>query len=317
MSQAATCAARFVTLRRPMKLPASKFVPLVAFAAAAIGTALYFAAAAWLPNRHSVVSAEPATSQPASAVDLENKLIVSEQAQKNLRLVAKTLKSETYWKSITVPGMIVDRPGVSDREVVAPAVGTVLQILHIPGDMVRPGEILFTLRLASESLHASQAGLYKTNHDITLAEARLKRLRAAGEGVAQVRTIEVESEIARLTTAASAYREDLLRRGLSQDEIDSISQGRLVNEVSVTVPEIAPAVLRRLKGLAENPADFKPDAVAFEVRQLAVEVGQQVEAGQTLCDLVNHKLLAIEGRAFRDEAAAPRAKRQRGLARGS
>jgi cobalt-zinc-cadmium efflux system membrane fusion protein len=286
-----------------MKLPAPKLTMLAVVVTVAV-TAVVIAAVVWLPDRQPAAPLEQEASAlpPASAVDLENKVIVGEQAQKNLRLAARPLKSETYWKVITLPGMIVDRPGISDREVVAPAVGTVLQILHIPGDTVRSGDVLFTLRLASESLHESQAGLYKASHDITLAEVRLERIRAAGEGVAQARAVEVEHEIARLTTAAKAYREDLRRRGLSADDIAGISQGKLVSEISVRVPEIPAASLRRL-GAATSEQDVKPETLTFEIRQLAVEVGQQVEAGQRLCDLANQKLLAIEGQAFRDEAA--------------
>src|SRR5262249_48619858 len=40
---------------------------------------------------------------------------------------------------------------------------------------------------------------------------------------------------------------------------------------------------------------------AFEVQEVKVELGQQVQAGQTLCVLANHQVLAVEGRAFRDE----------------
>jgi multidrug efflux pump subunit AcrA (membrane-fusion protein) len=287
-----------------MKLPHPKRAPMIAAAVAA--AAIYMSAGAWLPRGHSGAGNESLETAPppASAVELENKIIVGEQAQKNLRLTAKPLKTETFWKTITVPGMVVDRPGISDREVVAPAIGTVLQILHIPGDIVRPGDVLFTLRLASESLHQSQSDLFKTSQDIKLAEARLERLRAAGEGIAQVRLIEVEQEIARFNAAARAYREDLLRRGLSNDEIDGIAQGKLVTQVSVKVPDVAStSLVRRSDSSASDQVDSKPESITFEVRQLAVEVGQQVEAGKTLCDLANQELLAIEGRAFRDEAA--------------
>jgi hypothetical protein len=37
------------------------------------------------------------------------------------------------------------------------------------------------------------------------------------------------------------------------------------------------------------------------VEELAVDLGQQVQAGQTLCVLANHQALAVEGKAFRDE----------------
>ncbi|HEX4606721.1 MAG TPA: efflux RND transporter periplasmic adaptor subunit, partial [Urbifossiella sp.] len=41
---------------------------------------------------------------------------------------------------------------------------------------------------------------------------------------------------------------------------------------------------------------------AIEVQEVRVELGQQVQAGQTLSLLADHRLLAVEGRAFPDEA---------------
>ncbi len=279
-----------------MKLPHLKHAPVIAVVTVAMAGAIYLSAHAWLPGRPSGGESKSPKDAPvpASAVELENKVIVGEQAQKNLRLTAKPLTTETFWKTITVPGIVVDRPGISDREVVAPAIGAVLQIHHIPGDRVRPGDVLFTLRLASESLHQSQADLFKTSQDITLAEARLARLRTAGDAIAGVRLIEVEQEIARLNVAARAYRQDLLRRGLSIDDIDGIARGQLVTQVSVKVPDVASTTLvRRLDASASNQVETTPESLTFDVRQLAVAVGQQFDSGQTLCGLSNQQLLAF------------------------
>lgn len=67
------------------------------------------------------------TSEKSSGevVAATTKVIVNEQAQANLGLTAQELKPQTYWKTIQVPGMVVDRPGLSDCGVVAPATGVV------------------------------------------------------------------------------------------------------------------------------------------------------------------------------------------------
>lgn len=229
------------------------------------------------------------------------RIFVGEQAQKNLRLTARRLQVESFWRTLTVPGMIVPRPGVTEREVVAPAVGTVQEIFRVPGDAVRPGDELFTLRLASESLHQSQSELFKASQDIQLAQTRLERLTAAGEGVPRARVIEVQHEIARLEVAVSAYREDLLRRGLSSEDIDGVQAGRLATTVVVRAPQR----LGPIRATPDAAASMPPPAdseVRFELRQLLVESGQQVQAGQALCDLIDYRLLAIEGHAFPDEA---------------
>ena len=261
----------------------------------------YFSRAAWLPwvgHSNSTDSAAPAV-----AVAPEGKIIVGDQAQKNLKLTAKPLKAGVFWKSITVPGMVVDRPGVSDRDVVAPAIGIVSQVHRVPGETVEVGDVLFTLKLMSDALHTTQSDLFKSSQDIKLAQAKLKQLIAAGEGIARYRLTEVENEIKRLQAAVSSYREQLRHRGLSPSDIDGVAEGRLVSEIPVAVPPLAAGHDRFPLAMAsqfESGIERTPEFV-FEVEELKVAAGQQVEAGQTLCRLANHQLLAIEGRAFRDE----------------
>ena len=52
---------------------------------------------------------------------------------------------------------------------------------------------------------------------------------------------------------------------------------------------------------AEKDGDDSP---AFELQELKIGLGQQVQAGQTLCLLADHDALAVEGHAFRDETAS-------------
>lgn len=81
---------------------------------AGVGAAGYATRERWLPLLQQPESAAPA--EPAGeAVTPTGKVIVNEQAQENLGLTAKPLKPQTFWKTIPVPGMVVDRPGQSDR----------------------------------------------------------------------------------------------------------------------------------------------------------------------------------------------------------
>ncbi len=249
---------------------------------------------------------EPAaTNSPVAVSESDgstaNKIIVGDQAQKNLRITAKPLQSGTFWKTITVPGMVVDRPGFSDREVVAAAVGTISQLFHVPGDIVRPGDKLFTLKLASESLQQTQSELFKASKNIQLAEARRERLAEAGDAIAQARVIEVENEISRLNVAAQGYRQELTNRGLSDKEIDGIADGSLLSEITIVVPSraSAPSLAAAPPTATSSESDEQP--FAYELQELKVELGEQVQAGETLCQLSSHQSLAIEGRAFRDE----------------
>ena len=89
----------------------------------------------------------------------------------------------------------------------------------------------------------------------------------------------------------------MLSRGFTPDQIDGVAGGKFVREITVATPPRPPAVSLSVPSPGRPP---EPPAT-FEVQELKVDLGQQVQAGQTLCTLANHQLLAVEGRAFRDE----------------
>lgn len=263
---------------------------------AGLGVLAYATRDRWVSH---FVKPEPAAHSeggdaPAAAVA---KIIVNEQAQQNLGLTAKAVQPQTYWKTIPVPGMVVDRPGHSDRSVVAPAAGVVTRVAHVPGDTVRPGASLFTLKLLSESLFQTQTELFKATEDIKLAQTERTRLVTLKDTVAGSRVIEKDAEILRLQVTAKAHRQDLLNRGFAAALVDGVAEGKFVNEIAVAVPTPPKTPEKGTPSLG-GPPDPPPE---FEVQELKVEAGQQVQAGQTLCTLADHTHLAVEGRAFRDE----------------
>lgn len=281
---------------RPRRLLVRLVKAVVTLAVVAgVGVGGYATRDRWVPALFPATKSEPTAeadghAEPAAPSE---QILLSAQAQKNLRLTSRPLKAEAFWKTISVPGMVIDRPGFSDRGVVAPATGVVSRIHKVAGDTARPGDVLFTLKLLSESLYLTQTDLFKSTQDIKLAEAQKKRLTASAGAVAEARVIEVDNQITRLEVAVKAYRQELLNRGLPPDQIDGVAEGKFVSEIPIVVPA-RPTAPPAAKAPAEPPA--------FEVQEVKAELGQQVQAGQTLCLLANHKLLAVEGRAFRDES---------------
>ena len=272
----------------------------------------WFTRAAWLPWLSSTREKEPSPSPNPETVAVADRVLLTEQAQKNLRLTTQALKAQNFWKTITVPGMIVDRPGHTDRGVVAPLTGVVKTIHHFPGDTVKPGEPLFTLRILSETLHTTQTELFKAVKDIALAQSQKKRLASAGEALPESRLIEVENQITRLETVVKAHRQELLNRGLTEEQIAAVSEGKFVAEVIVRVPPrpldhkplVSPSTMPPAGSSRAASADQSSASEleqAFELQDLKVELGYQVQAGHTLCTLANHQMLAIEGKAFREE----------------
>lgn len=261
----------------------------------------YLTRAAWLPWFDRGKPAESAHA-PGEDDGPAEKVLVSDQAQKNLGLTAAQLKAQTFWKTIQVPGMVVDRPGRSDRGVVAPAAGVVAKVARVPGESVHPGEQLFTLKLTSEPLHQAQTDLLKTTQDIALAEANRKRL-AASSSTPPARMIEADNQLTRLRVAAKAYRRELLNRGLTPAQVEEAAQGEFASEIAIVVPAAPPEPVAPLSPVFSWSGGWltSPPPPPFEVQELKVELGQQVQAGQTLCLLAYHHQLAVEGRAFRDE----------------
>lgn len=282
----------------------TKPILLVALVAGLLVATGYLTRGYWRPAplRDKASTAGNTPSENAESAAPTGKILLSDQAIANLGLKAKATHPQSYWKTIQAPGMVVDRPGQGDRSIVAPAAGVIVQANRVPGDTVRPGNPLFTLRLLSESLHQTQSDLFKAVQDIKLAQATRERLSLAGGAIPGVRLIEVDNQITRLQVAVKAYCQELMSRGFTPEQIDHVMEGKFVNEIIIYVPNRSAAG----KLLADYPiqpvgATAELPLPTFEVQELTVELGQQVQAGQTLCLLANHQVLAIEGQAFRDE----------------
>jgi membrane fusion protein, heavy metal efflux system len=258
----------------------------------------------WLPllqqpgADHSAVAAgDEAPISQAKVLEL------SPQARQNLKLVSRPAKLSNYWRSIIVPGEVTDRPGLSDRGVTSPAVGVVTQIHSFAGDTVRPGDRLFTLRLVSEYIHNTQSELFKVTRDIELETEKRQRLAQIGEGaIPQVRIIEVDQQLRRLQAASESYRQDLLTRGLSLDQIAQVAAGKFVATLDVVAPP--PLALPPSVTAVVSPAATPASDIVYEVQELKVDLGTQVQAGQLLGVLSNHGRLYIAGHAFKREASS-------------
>jgi membrane fusion protein, heavy metal efflux system len=273
---------------------------------ACIVAAGYLTRAAWLPwimLPSATAKAEDKHNDAHGGAGEVQQVKLSAQAQANLHLVVKPLTVETYWRTIQVPGLIVDRPAQSDRGIVAPVTSVVTKVHHFPGDIVKPGDTLFTLRLLSEPLHLTQSELFKTTKEIEITREQKKLLEDGGTAIARVKIIEMDNQLRRLTVAAQAYRTELQTRGLTPAQIDGVAEGTFVSEIGVNAPNGHSHNSKLLAGLLVKHQAIRPDDTepSFEVQELKVELGQQVQAGQNLCLLSNHQSLYIEGRAFRQE----------------
>ena len=278
-----------------------------------LGGILLFGAAAFLTRNSwstllkQKIATPAATEQAAPSIQEAKTLKMTEQARKNLGLVSKVAKPQQYWRTIEVPGEIVDRPGYSDRGVTSPAVGVVTEVHAFPGDTVKPGDRLFTLRLFSEYLQNTQSELFKATKEIQLIteqHTRLEGLARTG-GIPEARLIELDSQLRRQKTLIQSYHQDLLTRGLNPEQIQSVSEGTFVSTIDIVTPAVLDHTKKEeaIQPMAFQSSDDEFNGLAYEVQELNVELGQQVQAGQLLSKLANHQLLYIEGHAFKREGS--------------
>jgi multidrug efflux pump subunit AcrA (membrane-fusion protein) len=229
---------------------------------------------------------------------------LSPQAQANLKLDVDALIPDEYWRKVQIPGMVVDRPGETDRGVTARAAGIVSEIHARPGDTVKAGDPLVTIHLVSEFVQSTQTELAKAARELGFAEA--KRARTA-EFVrlgtkAQADLVEDENQVKRFSTQVQAYRRQLVIFGLTPQQVSLAEKGDVVTEVTVFAP-FPPQGSHPTNGKEPASPSLKAEPFVYEVQELKTYLGESVQAGQTLCLLSNHQLLFVEGRAFKSEAA--------------
>jgi multidrug efflux pump subunit AcrA (membrane-fusion protein) len=236
---------------------------------------------------------------------------LSQQARENLNLVMRPVSLTTYWRKITIPGEIVDRPGMSDRGVTSPVVGVVTQIHAYPGEMVQPGDRLFTLRPVSEYIQNAQAELFQATREAQLVQEQRERLSRVAQGgvIPQARLIELDQQLRRHQAAIQAHRQDLLSRGLTPEHLAQVEHGNFVESIEVHAPPALPdsrqdgssSAGERLT-VAVDEHRGATDSFEYELQELKIALGAQVQAGQDLAVLANHQRLYVVGHAFKTDA---------------
>jgi cobalt-zinc-cadmium efflux system membrane fusion protein len=225
--------------------------------------------------------------------DEANALELSQQAEGNIGLKTMTVELSSFERTISVPGMVVERPGRSILRVTAPLTGVVTKIHTIQGEAVTPGQPLFELRLTHEELVQAQGNLLRLLGELDVVKrevARLDRVTESGAVAGKV-LLERQYEQHKLEAAIEAQRQALLLHGLSPEQANEIvSKRTLLHSLVVTAPP------------APQDAQGSPDRF-LQVQALDVEQGQHVNAGEPLSTLSDHSELYIEGTAFEQDAA--------------
>ncbi|MBX7165950.1 MAG: efflux RND transporter periplasmic adaptor subunit [Pirellulales bacterium] len=219
---------------------------------------------------------------------------LSAEAQRNIGLEVAPVDFQEFERTVSLPAIIVERPGQSQIDVAAPLTGVVTRIYPILGQAVRPGDPLFELRLTHEELVQAQGDFLRALQELDVVNREIARLDkiVAGGAVAGKVVLERQYEKEKLEAILLAQEQALVLHGLSKEQVESIRRDR---QLLGTLTVVAPASAHTSPGGAS-------DACLLQLQDLRVELGQHVTAGDPLCELADHCELFIEGKAFEQDA---------------
>ena len=261
-------------------------------------------------------------------------LVLSAQGRRNIGLTDDTLQPvalRDFTRMLTVPAIVVERPGQTHFKVVAPLTGVVTLVNAVRGEAVEPQRLMFRIRLTHEDLVQAQTSYLRTLGALDVEEREIRRLAGlVSQGIVPgKRELERKYEQQRLEATLRAGREALRLHGLTETQVAHITKKRrLISSLDVRAP--APHVpgqtdaedTAETDGATADGADStadKPrtppatpsladstattrDQIPLLVQSVEVSRGEFVDAGQLLAVLADFSELFIEGRAFERDA---------------
>jgi len=254
--------------------------------------------------------------------DEATSLELSEQALRNIGLTREMIQPielKTFERSVTVPALVVERPGRTRVQVATPMTGVITHVHAVQGEAVEPGSLLFQIRLTHEDLVAAQTDFLQTLGELDVEEREIRRLQEVTSSGAVAGKVLLDREYARdkLVAHLDAEREALKLHGLSEEQVNLIaSERRLLRELQIFAPSSEDHPENELK-LTRRPiqpvsfqqpsdrsaANRKQKNETLILQDLAVHKGQSVSAGETLAVLVEYSELYVEGLAFEQDIA--------------
>ncbi len=216
---------------------------------------------------------------------------LSENGLKNIGFEPFIVEPSRYDKFLTLPAIIVERPGRSQSHVTAPLTGVVTEIHCVNGEAIEPGQPLFEMRLTHEELVAAQRDYLRTVENLAVIDREIARLKSLDTGViAGRRVLEQEYEKQKLEASLRAESQAMLLHGLSEEQVTEIRRtGHLLQNITVRAPE---HLHKNNTCASDHP---------FQIQRLGVAQGEHVEVGRELAVLADHCELHIEGQAFEDD----------------
>ncbi len=245
---------------------------------------------------------------PASSLEL------TDQARKWMGLTKGTiqpLKKQSFWRTITVPAFIAERPGRTRIKIVAPMTGIIESINIISGEAITSGRELFAIRLTHEDMVQAQTSFLKALGARDVEVKEIKRLLKAGPAVAGRKRLEREYAKQKLDVDIEAQREALYLHGFSEKQVNYIvNKRKLLRTHQIFAPATHERVAKthtlgdiKLEApTGKENSNLSKSSHSLIVQKLNVSQGDFVSAGDVLCILADYRELYIQGRAFEYDA---------------
>lgn len=237
-------------------------------------------------------------------------LELSENAKKNLGLSDDFLKPivlQTFQKNISVPAIVVDRPGRTRMPISATMTSIVTHIHAVSGEAVEPGDLILEMRLTHEDLVTAQKDYLQSlgDRDIEIKEiARIEGVAISG-AISNKTLLDRQYSRDKLDSLLRSQRESLRLHGLTDPQISKIeTDRRLLAEMKIYAPspdEHSEEEQGESKKHSKGSQDSKRKHTLV-LQDVQVQKGQSVNAGEVLCSLADYEVLLIEGQAFETES---------------
>jgi multidrug efflux pump subunit AcrA (membrane-fusion protein) len=243
----------------------------------------------------------------------DDHIALSKQAFQNLKLSVSPVELSDHTQSLRMPGEIKEFPGLGAHVVSAPLSGRVTKLFVSPGVSLTAGERLFELEIVDDELMNTQLRLLELLTKQEIVDAELERLSPlATSGVVRGwEKLEKDYQRQEIMASLERTRQELLMRGLSGEQVDSIVQSRrVVSTITVAAPQPKMAGLN-VSTEAGSTAGWNPGSAPgkqrptgdgdFSVEDLFVATGESIARGAPVYKIADHQLLLICGHAFENE----------------
>lgn len=268
----------------------------------------------WIPALRAKMQSVIALFKPAAEEKEEDdhahggddSIELSPQALRNIGVPPEAIRPverKSYTRYLTVPAMVVERPGFTRVQVSSHLTGVIEGVYAQPGQAVKSGDRLFRIRLTHEDLVKAQTSFLETVGERKVVEQDIARLETLSRGLAPAKLRERKYERQKLDQLLKAKFAGLRLHGLSTAQIARIREkSELVREVDVHVPYLhSDGTLHDHSEEGHEESGRKLVSREYVVHSLRAHRGRTVSAGDALAILVDFRRLDLRGQAFEQD----------------